>query len=79
MFIFGDIGHFCSIKFLFYKIRDFFLRGSVRPFPACLQQVAAVRLLGNLIIISPLSSLEHLKNFLENQSSDLFLHIISVP
>jgi hypothetical protein len=30
-----------------------FLRGSVRPFPAYLLQVAAVQVLGNLVIISP--------------------------
>jgi hypothetical protein len=36
-----------------------FLRGSVRPFPTYLLQVAAVRVLGNLSS-SPTLSLEHL-------------------
>jgi hypothetical protein len=31
----------------------FFIWGSVRPFPAYLLQVAAVRVLQNLVIISP--------------------------
>jgi hypothetical protein len=35
------------------KILSFFLRGSVSPFPAYLLQVAAVRVLGSLVTISP--------------------------